>query len=128
MTWKSLRLMSTVIEVFGLALWVELMLRRRPFERVLDRIARTVSFAAGAACPGSCESVSRRPMACLPLTRGWKTATDMSSPTLKKGSVPSRCRRRRFQTSEPATEGEEPQRRVSVSRRGRDVDVLELLR
>jgi Transglutaminase-like superfamily len=42
MTWKSLRLMSTAIEVFGLALWVELMLRRRPFERVLHRIARTV--------------------------------------------------------------------------------------
>jgi transglutaminase superfamily protein len=41
MTRESVRLVPTVIEVFGLALWVEVTLRRRPFERILDQVART---------------------------------------------------------------------------------------
>ena len=42
MTRSSVRHVSTVIEVLGLALWVEVILRRRPFERILDQVARTV--------------------------------------------------------------------------------------
>ena len=42
MTRRSVRHVSTVIEIIGLAVWVEVTLRRRPFEWILDQVARTV--------------------------------------------------------------------------------------